>query len=186
MTFGGLDSGWWRLSTNSSCPPEFMEAVIVNGFDFITDGYLLKNEDNHIAISGLVSPTTMSQFQHNIVLNRVHQLQIVFVKQRPTEFLEEYERQSKLPEYQDYAPLSFVGEAYDAMWSMAVGLHNVAIKVSVSNSTDCQNVPGRITPLEDFDYSNEKMGCILRHAFEDIRFAGITVSIYSKYKYMLN
>ena len=56
MTFGGLDSGWWKLSTNSSCPPEIMQAVIVNGFDFITDGYLLKSEENHVAISGLVSP----------------------------------------------------------------------------------------------------------------------------------
>ena len=84
-----------------------------------------------------------------------------------------------MPEYQDYATLSFVGEAYDAMWSMAVGLHNAAIGVSTGSNSDCDDKPGQITPLEHFNYSNEKMGCILRHAFEDIHFAGITVSNYN-------
>lgn len=181
MTFGGLDSGWWRLSTNSSCPPEFTEAVIVNGFDFITDGYLIKNEEDHVSISGLVSSAATSQFEHKSIFKSVHQVHIVLAQQRPVEFLEEYARRSELPEYQEYAPLAFVGEAYDAMWSMAVGLHNAALKVSIANSTECQDKPGQIVPLENFDYSNEKMGCILRRAFEDIRFAGITVSICSKY-----
>ena len=73
MTFGGLESGWWRLSTNSSCPPEFLEAVIVNGFDFITDGYLLKSEENGAAISGLVSLSDHKLLlQHNSTFWYVH------------------------------------------------------------------------------------------------------------------
>ena len=55
MTIGGFQSGWWRLSTNSSCLPELLEAVIINGFYFIPEGYLLKTDGSDPAISGMVS-----------------------------------------------------------------------------------------------------------------------------------
>ena len=66
--------------------------------------------------------------------------------------------------------------AYDAMWAMAVGLHNAAVRVANHNDSGCDEKPGQITQLEDFDYFNQKMGCIFKRAFEDIQFLGITVS----------
>ena len=58
LTIGGFETGWWRLSTNSSCSPEVLETVVVNGFDFIPEGYLLKNDEVELTISGLVSVLT--------------------------------------------------------------------------------------------------------------------------------
>ena len=98
------------------------------------------------------------------------------LKQTPPQFLEEYNRRIELPPYRDYPMLAFFGVAYDAMWAMAVGLHNAAVRVSNHNDTGCEHEPGDITPLEDFDYTNQKMGCIFKRAFEEIQFTGITVS----------
>ena len=112
---------------------------------------------------------------HNLV--QYVQIDIVLTKQRPSEVEEEYNRRSELPPYQDYATLSFFGVAYDAMWAMAVGLHDAAVRVSNHNDSGCDDLPGEITPLEQFYYSNQKMGCILRHAFEHIHFQGVTVSV---------
>ena len=100
----------------------------------------------------------------------------MLVKQTPSQLWEEYNRRLELPRYQEYPKLAFFGVAYDAMWAMAVGLHNAAVRVSTRNDTGCDNKSGHITPLEDFDYSNQKMGCIFKRAFEDIQFPGITVS----------
>ena len=75
--------------------------------------------------------------------------------------------------------LAFFGVAYDTMWALAVGLHNAAVRVSNHNDTGCEHKPGNITSLEDFDYANQKMGCILKRAFEEIEFTGITVSDHS-------
>ena len=55
LTIGGFDTGWWKISSNSSCTPEFLHDVIVNGFDFIPEGYQLKSDESGFAISGLVS-----------------------------------------------------------------------------------------------------------------------------------
>ena len=81
-----------------------------------------------------------------------------------------------MPQYRDYASLTIFGVAYDAMWAMAVALHDAAIRVSNNDDTGCDDQPGQITPLEDFDYSNQKMGCILKNSFQHVRFSGITVS----------
>lgn len=82
-----------------------------------------------------------------------------------------------MPPYQDYATLTFFGVAYDAMWAMALGLHDAAVRASNANDSGCEDQPGGITTLEDFDYFNQKMGCILRRSFEHIHFYGITVSV---------
>ena len=102
---------------------------------------------------------------------------VMQIEQRPSEFWEEYNKRSELPRYQDYATLTFFGVAYDAMWAMAVGLHNAAVRISNGDDSGCDDKPGQITPLEEFEYFNQKMGCILRRAFEQIHFPGITVSV---------
>ena len=103
----------------------------------------------------------------------------MLLKQTPSQFQEEYYSRLELPRYQDYPNLSFFGVAYDAMWAMAVGLHNAAIRIAAHNDSGCDNKPGEIKPLEEFDYFNQKMGCIFKLAFQDIHFPGITVSSYS-------
>ena len=58
MTIGGFEDDWWRKSTNSSCGPEILDAVLFNGFDLIPAGYQLKSNESEPAISGWVSVLT--------------------------------------------------------------------------------------------------------------------------------
>ena len=48
----------------------------------------------------------------------------------------------------------------------------------MGNDSGCENLQGELVPLEDFDYTNEKVGCILRQGFAEVNFVGITVSCY--------
>ena len=109
---------------------------------------------------------------------------LYYSEQTPSQFREEYNKKLELPPYRDYASLTFYGVAYDAMWAMAVGLHNAAVRVSTQNYSGCDNKLGQVTSLEDFDYFNQKMGCIFKYAFQDIHFHGITVSTRSVAKYL--
>ena len=62
------------------------------------------------------------------------------------------------------------------MWSLAIGLDNAVKRIATGNDSGCENLPGDLVPLEEFDYSNEKVGCILRQGFAEVNFYGLTVS----------
>ena len=64
---------------------------------------------------------------------------------------------------------------------MALGLHNASERVRLNDSTGCDddNLSGELVPLEEFEYVNDRMGCVLRESFQQVRFHGITVSIAS-------
>ena len=59
---------------------------------------------------------------------------------------------------------------------MAIGLDNAMKRIAVENDSGCEGLPGDLVPLEQFDYTNEKMGCLLRQGFAEVNFFGITVS----------
>ena len=59
---------------------------------------------------------------------------------------------------------------------MALGLHNASERVRVNDSSGCGHLPGKLVPLEKFDYLNDRMGCVLRNSFQQVSFRGITVS----------
>ena len=42
----------------------------------------------------------------------------------------------------------------------------------MGNDTGCENLTGELVPLEEFDYTNEKVGCILRQGFAEVNFLG--------------
>ena len=67
------------------------------------------------------------------------------------------------------------GSSYDAVWAMALGLHHAAETVKRNDSSGCGHLPGKLVPLENFDYHNELMGCILRKSYHQVNFTGITV-----------
>ena len=60
-----------------------------------------------------------------------------------------------------------------------MGLHNASESVRINDSRGCEDYPGELVPLEEFDYHNDKMGCVLRRSMGNVDFAGITVSIYA-------
>ena len=66
--------------------------------------------------------------------------------------------------------------AHDGIWSLAIGLDNAVKRIAMGNDSGCEELPGDLVPLEQFDYTNEKVGCILRQGFTEVNFLGITVS----------
>lgn len=84
----------------------------------------------------------------------------------------------ELPQYKSYTPLNFYGNAYDAMWAIAFGLHTVdmwAREGVRASDTDCDDLPGELLTLDKFNYTNKKMGCFMHKAFQEVNFTGITV-----------
>ena len=61
---------------------------------------------------------------------------------------------------------------------MALGLDRAIDKIAQNNDSGCENLVGDIVPLEEFNYTNEKLGCILQESLAETQFTGITVSYY--------
>ena len=40
----------------------------------------------------------------------------------------------------------------------------------MGNDSGCEVLPGDLVSLEEFDYTNEKVGCILRQGFQKLIF----------------
>ena len=43
------------------------------------------------------------------------------------------------------------------------------------NETDCEELSGALLPLDEFDYSNKKIGCLIQYNIQTTNFSGITV-----------
>ena len=79
-------------------------------------------------------------------------------------------------QYESYESLSISGVAYDTMWSLALGLDYAAKRVAQKNDSECDGLFGDLVPLEEFNYTNQKMGCILKSSLAGLDFKGVTVS----------
>lgn len=80
--------------------------------------------------------------------------------------------------------------AYDALWSLGFALDRAdrllktKTKDTILNETSCsrgivQDKMFDLVPLENFTYSNELMGCILRWSLHETNFVGISVRIFA-------
>lgn len=69
---------------------------------------------------------------------------------------------------------------YDVIWVLAVALNKTITMINNSDNvideTGCQDVPGSLVPLEQFNYSNEKVGCLIQWNLQRTNFTGLTVS----------
>ena len=77
--------------------------------------------------------------------------------------------------------IAYGGVVYDAMWILALALNKTFSMVEAGNSsiiaeTGCEDVPGSLVPLEEFSYSNEKMGCLMQWNLQQTNFSGVSVS----------
>ncbi len=82
------------------------------------------------------------------------------------------------------------GVAYDALWTFALALNRTNEMVSsltkekILNMTQCggtdeeTGVEWEVVSLENFTYSNQLMGCIIRWNLERTNFVGVSVSYY--------
>ena len=78
-----------------------------------------------------------------------------------------------------YNPTDGGGRMYDAVWILAIALnHTMAmVKSGNINGTGCENTSGSLVPLEQFQYSNEKMGCLIQYNIQNTNFSGVSVSL---------
>ena len=60
---------------------------------------------------------------------------------------------------------------------MALGLDATVQRIAQGNDSGCEGLPGDLVPLEDFDYTNERLGCIMKQSMRNVNFAGLTVSL---------
>ena len=66
---------------------------------------------------------------------------------------------------------------YDLIWALALGLNSTSNKIAQGNETGCEEqYYGDLVPLEDFNYTNQKIGCILRKSISEVQFDGLSVS----------
>ena len=68
---------------------------------------------------------------------------------------------------------------YDALWLFALALNNTDAMVksgSDISETGCEGVSGSLVPLEEFRYTNGRMGCLIQWNIQQTNFFGLTVS----------
>ena len=78
--------------------------------------------------------------------------------------------------------IAYGGLVYDVIWMLALALNKTLSMVDAGNlsviGTGCENVTGSLVPLEEFSYSNEKMGCLMQWNLQRTNFSGVSVSYY--------
>ena len=69
------------------------------------------------------------------------------------------------------------GRAYDAVWVLAIALNRTMtmVKTANINGTGCENTTGSLVPLEQFQYSNEMMGCLIQWNIQMTNISGVSV-----------
>ncbi len=82
----------------------------------------------------------------------------------------------------NYTSVFFATLAFDAVWTLALALNRTnemvqsSTRQGIANLTGC-NVPGALVPLENFTYSNQLIGCVVRWNLERTDFLGISVCV---------
>ena len=81
-------------------------------------------------------------------------------------------------------------QAFDAIWTIAQVLNyteemriNQTSRVSVDEN--CTDLPGELVPLNEFNYSNSFMGCVIKYNFYKVNFTGVTVSSWNTFTTIL-
>ena len=92
-------------------------------------------------------------------------------------FVDTYASLLKETRYQNISELGFAGAAFDGVWAMVIGLDIATKRIAAGNESGCENLTGDLMPLEYFNYTNEKLGCIMKQSFGEVQFLGITVGV---------
>ena len=101
---------------------------------------------------------------------------VVCFTQTPRQFDSMYTTRSAML---GYSPILLSGLAYDAVWVLALGLNRTQ-EMFLNNynvsEIGCDGLDGGLVPLEQFNYSNGVMGCVMRWNLEQTNFSGVSVS----------
>eukprot|EP00731_Ephydatia_muelleri_P014887 Em0008g607a len=91
----------------------------------------------------------------------------------PEEFISDYDAHCKQINCEKSEA---AGRAYDAVWTLAFALNSTMTMVT-SNSisgTGCENMPGSLVTLDQFNYTNQMMGCLIQWNIQRTNFSGVT------------
>ena len=90
-------------------------------------------------------------------------------------FKEEYEERARSG---NYRIINQAYKLYDVLWVLALALNNTNAMIDSGdiNETGCEDVPGSLVPLEDFHYTNKRIGCLIQWNIQQTNFSGLTVS----------
>ena len=66
---------------------------------------------------------------------------------------------------------------YDVIWVLALALNRTMTMIASRDicQTGCKDIPGTLAPLEYFNYSNEKIGCLVQWNLQQTTFNGVSV-----------
>ena len=89
------------------------------------------------------------------------------------EFVDNYENRTD-SEYDRV----LAGVMYDVIWVLALSLNKTMTMINSGdiNETNCENVSGSLVALEHFNYTNEKIGCVIQWNLQRTNFNGVSVS----------
>ena len=70
--------------------------------------------------------------------------------------------------------------AFDTLWTLATVL-NYTETMRVENGSKpelqkCRHLPGELVPLNEFNYPNAFMGCVMKENYHRVNFTGVSVS----------
>ena len=99
---------------------------------------------------------------------------IIFIQKLPQQFQTEYVSRAV---QNGYHVSDAGGRAYDAVWVLALALNRTMAMVGSGNinGTGCENATGSLVPLEQFQYSNERMGCLIQWNIQRTNISGVSV-----------
>ena len=91
----------------------------------------------------------------------------------------------------NYAYATVYAQAFDAIWTIAQVLnYTEEMTINQINRSsvheNCRDLPGELVPLDEFNYSNAFMGCVIKYNFYKVNFTGVTVSSCWKYFFHMN
>ena len=95
--------------------------------------------------------------------------------QTPIKFFEQYSTRATAESF----TVTDAGFAiHDVLWILALALNNTMTMVNSGDigQTNCENVPGSLVNLTDFDHTNKRMGCVIRWNLNNTNFLGVSVS----------
>ncbi len=70
------------------------------------------------------------------------------------------------------------GVMFDVVWVLAMALNETMTMINHGDisQTNCVNASGDLLPLELFNYTNEKIGCLVQWNLQRTHFDGVSVS----------
>ena len=79
----------------------------------------------------------------------------------------------------NYRPNIASTGVFDAVWSLAEALRlteDMRVNNNMTENCNSSELTGELVPLNEFEYTNALMGCVIRNNLNSLSFTGVRVS----------